>query len=240
MATIDAPGVDEVHAWVLHFDRVATAIHPLVESLSPAERSRAGGILNDEGRTAFILVRAVLRTILSACTGVPAPDLRLHTTPAGKPVLVGSAVEFSVSHTRGSGLIALGRTSTGADVERLGRPHDPLRIARRLMHPQTIGLLERLAPAERAHVFVDAWAQREAHVKAVGGGMFRTADTLPFITARADGTFNQVTDRADGTPWSVARFAPSPSTRAAIVVRGAASRLEIRDATTLLDNGGGT
>jgi 4'-phosphopantetheinyl transferase len=228
----------EADVWTLSLEAGLSVDPALCDCLSPGERARADAMTSAEARHAFTMVRAVLRGILAGYTGAPPEALPLRTTAAGKPVLTGAGFDFSVSHTRGAAVIVVADTEVGVDIERLGRPHDPIRIARRVMHAETIAALEELPPVLQAAVFVDAWAQREAHVKAVGGGLLRTPDTLPFRVTQPDGVFAPVRDRLDHGHWSVARFTPVPGTRAAVVAAGELGRLRIRDATPILQQRG--
>jgi phosphopantetheinyl transferase len=102
------------------------------------------------------------------------------------------------------------------------------------MHTETVATLAALSAARRDTAFTDAWTQREAHAKALGGGLFHTPDTLPFHADHAtDGTFSHVVDRLDGSVWSIARFVPDRLTRATVVIRGTAHRLHMHDAASL-------
>ena len=108
------------------------------------------------------------------------------------------------------------------------RPH--AEIAGRIMHPETVALLQSLPQSQFESAFLDAWTQREAHVKAVGGGLFRTRDELPFdVQLASDATVHRVRSRGDGTEWSIARFLPYPGTRAAVAAPGSLRGVRIMD-----------
>jgi 4'-phosphopantetheinyl transferase len=224
----------EAHVWLVPLQGVHAGDPPFLACLSPAERARADAIADPHARRCFATVRATLRCILAACTGMAADALVVRTTPRGKPILAGGGIEFSLSHTRDLAVIGVARTAIGVDIERLGRSAEPLRIARRLMHDETVAALAGLSAARRDIAFTDAWTQREAHAKALGGGLFHTPDTLPFHSDHVtDGTFSPVIDRGDGSVWSIARFVPDLLTRATVVVRGTAQRLRMHDAASL-------
>jgi 4'-phosphopantetheinyl transferase len=226
----------EAHVWVVPLAGVRAADRRLVACLSPTERRRADAIADPHARSSFSFVRAALRGILAAYTDMAADVLVLRTTPRGKPILDGAAFDFSLSHTRDMALIAIARTAIGVDIERLGRSDGALRIARRVMHADTVATLAQLSGVRLDVAFTDAWTQREAHAKALGGGLFHTPDTLPFEAGRAaDGSFDHVIDRVDGSIWSIARFVPSPLTRATVVVRSTAQRLQLQDAASILE-----
>jgi 4'-phosphopantetheinyl transferase len=229
-------GDDEAHVWVVPLAGVNMADHPLLACLSPTERRRADAIADPHARSSFSFARAALRGILAAYTDMAAGMLALRTTTRGKPILDGAAFEFSLSHTRDMALIAIARTAIGVDIERLGRSDSALRIAHRVMHADTVATLAQLSGVRLDVAFTDAWTQREAHAKALGGGLFHTPDTLPFEADRAaDGSFDRVIDRVDGSIWSIARFVPGPLTRATVVVCSTAQRLQLQDAASILE-----
>jgi 4'-phosphopantetheinyl transferase len=159
--------------------------------------------------------------VLARYTGVAPEALLLTVSERGKPrVAHAGAPHFSVTHSGGSALVAVAGRPVGVDLEREREPARLLYIARRVLHADTAAVLAALSPAQRRTAFLDAWTLREAHVKAVGGGLFETPDVLPFAAGQPlDGAVRPVRDRL-GTVWSVARFAPAPRTRACLVVAG--------------------
>lgn len=185
-------------------------------------------------RHRFAVSRGTLRHLLSLYTGLPATGVALTTGELGKPLLnPDRGLHFSVSHSQDTLVVALARSDVGVDVEHPREPARMERIARRIMHRDTCALLAGLAGAERAEAFLDAWTLREAHVKAVGGGLFRTADALPFVHREAmDGVPRPRRDRQGAAEWSVARFLPAAGLRATLVVRGTIDSLRVHDPDT--------
>jgi 4'-phosphopantetheinyl transferase len=114
--------------------------------------------------------------ILGRYLGQTAAALNYGTSPGGKPFLHGAseALQFNLSHTLGSGLIAVAADlAVGVDIEPLRRVENPLRIARRVMSAQDIALLTTLRPQARVYRFLDLWTRMEARQKAVGRGIFQ-------------------------------------------------------------------
>lgn len=248
---MDAIGEHEAHVWRIDLAGVAGAEPDCYAYLSAEERERLERVATqaafDAGsgaraRRASGVTRAALRQVLAGYTGIAASDLVLVTSSSGKPLIGDEAApQFSVTHSGDHALIAVAAREIGVDLERDREPRRILRIARRVLHPLSVAALEALEPAARAAAFLDAWTLREAHVKAVGGGLFATPDTLPFVPDQPlDGEPRTVHGR-DGTSWTVARFRPAPGTRACIVVRGRIDRILFHDWTMdALRTGGGT
>lgn len=220
------------HVWIVPLDASEPLIAGLSRCLSSEEKTRLRACSTEAARRRFILGRGILRHLLSRYTGVPAPSLRLLRGELGKPHLGPDAsLHFSLSHSLDTAVIALAHSEAGVDVEHEREPTRLDRIARRVLHPDTAAMLRAVSPPLRSGVFLDAWTLREAHVKAVGGGLFHTPDTLPFAPGiPADAVPRPVRERDGDVEWSVARFVPGDGLRAALVVRGTVSSLVIHDA----------
>lgn len=226
----------EVDVWMVAFDTVHAIMPDASSCLSPREERRAAAVVDSSARRNFVLLRVALRTLLSRHLGVPPREIALVIRPGGKPVIAGGGgPRFSLSHARHLGLIAIAPGEVGIDVESHRALRHPRRTLRRIFHPGTADLIASLDDGEREAAFLDAWTQREAHVKAAGGGLFRTPDDLPYTPGLADGILHQVRERDGPGIWSVARFTPAPSMRAAVVARGVAHTLRLRTAAETLE-----
>lgn len=221
----------EVHVWRVALDGISPSIEMRSECLSDDERTRSTLYTAPRERRRFITSRIVLRHILAAYHGVAASELRLAREAGGRPFIEGAErLYFSLSHSGGTALVAVAETAVGVDVERVRRVTRSQSIARRVLHPDTVAALGQLPARQRARAFLDAWTQREAHVKAVGGGLFQTRDALPFDPFQpADASVKRIISREDGSLWSAARFLPDPAARAAVVVPGVLHGMRIFD-----------
>jgi hypothetical protein len=155
------------------------------------------GIADATARHRFTVARGALRTVVAAYARTAPAALRLAVTRRGKPYLVDGPVEFSLttccrSRSDCRGARCRGRRCRAA----AGRRMDPLRLARRVLHPATVTRCSKQLPADRLEVaFLDAWTQREAHAKALGGGLFHTPDTLPYVAGMTVAIVRHVTDQ---------------------------------------------
>lgn len=179
-----------------------------------------------EARARFATVRAALRSILGDYTGRDPRDIVLRTAASGKPELVDTdGLHFSISHAADCALIGVGLTPVGVDMERVRQPYRMERTVARIFHGETVSLLRALPPDQRLDAFFAAWTQREAHVKAVGGGLFRTPDTLPFSADLEPGAVHTVVERGTTDVWSVGRLESGPGMLATIVGHGRIERI---------------
>jgi 4'-phosphopantetheinyl transferase len=221
------------HVWIVSLDATAGTLEHMAACLSGEERQRRARMTSETERRRFVVSRGALRTILALCCGRDVMALSLLRAPRGKPHLDGpGAFEFSLSHSRDIAVIAVAAVPVGVDVEHLRESGRYTRAAARVLHHDTNRVLAALPPDARDQAFVDAWTLREAHVKAVGGGLFRTPDSIPFEPGMPrDGRIVRVAERDGDAQWSVARFVPAPGTSAALTARGELHGLVIHDAT---------
>jgi 4'-phosphopantetheinyl transferase len=224
-------GEREVHVWRCSLDGISLSEESGAACLSADERTRSIQFIAPLERRRFILSRVVLRHVLARYHDAAAAQIPLAREPGGRPYVLGAdRLFFSLSHSGDVAVIAVADVVVGVDVERMRAVAHAAEIARRIMHPETVALLQSLPQARLESAFLDAWTQREAHVKAVGGGLFRTPDVLPYDPdLPLDATVHRVLSRADGSEWSVARFLPYESTRAAVAAPGALRALRIMD-----------
>ena len=101
--------------------------------LSERECERADGFRFAADKQRFVAAHIALRQVLSAHTGLPADALDFAVGAFGKPSLPGRPrTQFSMSHSQGLALIAIGgRGPLGADIELLRRVPDAAALAAR-------------------------------------------------------------------------------------------------------------
>lgn len=164
-------------------DLPAARLEPLEYLLDAAERERADRFRFGQDRGRFVAARGRLRALLGWYAERPPGLLEFETGPYGKPVLrqVTGAhrLQFSVSHSHGVGVVAIGlEDEVGIDVERIRPFEDALAIAKRMFTADEHGALRRLPEAARAAAFFSYWTGKEAVVKSVGRGLSLPLDAF--------------------------------------------------------------
>lgn len=152
--------------------------------LSPEEQRRSDQFGTAERREQFVVVRGVLRLLLSRRLGVNARELEFAYGPAGKPALAGEVSTalawFNVAHSRGLGAIALcDGGPVGIDVEwvntdaasRLGEA-----AARLAGVGQKTGFEREPGAADPGSLYRQ-WVRFEAARKWLGEGVFSESTT---------------------------------------------------------------
>ncbi|MBB1473155.1 4'-phosphopantetheinyl transferase superfamily protein [Luteimonas sp. MC1782] len=139
--------------------------------LDARERGRAGRMKRPRDAAARTLAYALHRLFLGALTGIDARDLPLGRDDRGRPVLGGDWCT-SLSHADGAfACAALRAAPVGIDLERRDRAAGIADIESDICHPDESAALAGLPDHLRAHALLDAWARKEAYLKASGVGL---------------------------------------------------------------------
>lgn len=145
----------------------------LWNGLSNQERDRANRFFHKRDRTLFAMTRAVLRSLLSEVTSVPANRIMFTEGPHGKPRLAEiEGPQFNVSHSGSWALIGLSdRRPIGVDIESMRRAGSELDIARSFFSDSEYCSLEGLEESLLLQSFYKIWTCKEAVLKALGVGI---------------------------------------------------------------------
>jgi 4'-phosphopantetheinyl transferase len=171
-----AGGTQRAQGWIdlWHANLQHTGWRRLLHLLSDEEHRRAGAFAFDRDARRFIVSRAVLRTLLSGVTGVPACELKLRIEQEGKPVLepgMGRPVHFSLSRSEELVLIGLAPRPLGVDVEWLDKAMDVEALANYVLSRHEQESFKRLDARDRRKAFLQCWTIKEAYLKAIGKGL---------------------------------------------------------------------
>ena len=111
--------------------------------------------------------QALLRVAAARTLRVPLRQIVVAYTDRGQPLLPGTGLRCSVSHTDGLCVCALSDKAVGVDVERI-RPHSP-RVASRVFSDGESAMLRGSAQPDKC--FFEIWTRRESYVKCLGTGL---------------------------------------------------------------------
>ena len=222
--------LNSIYVWRIGLEAAASVSEGRLGSwyglLSFEEKKRADAFRGPGLRRDYVVAHAALRSVLGRCLGISparvrfAPDTAresgggLMGAAASKPELMPDGgrpeLRFNLSHTRGAALIGVtaGR-ELGIDIE-WQRPMDDLEgMARSVMSDEELAIWRSLEPGERTAAFYHLWTRKEAYLKAIGLGLFRSLQevTVPVSPRRLEGLPNgglPVRDRAGNGVWTVA------------------------------------
>lgn len=176
----------EVHVWLTHPERIREPerLAAYDRLLTADERRRGQRFRFERDRHAFLVTRALVRTVLSRYEDVDPADWRFVTRSHGRPELapdMGSRMRFNLSHTDGliACAVALER-DVGVDVEASDRRAETTEIADRFFSPSEVEELRALAPHLQRARFFTYWTLKEAYIKARGLGLAIPLDGFSF------------------------------------------------------------
>jgi 4'-phosphopantetheinyl transferase len=171
--------------------------HPAVATpglsglLDDVERDRYAGYRRDADKRRFLTGRALIRGVVAAELGIAPAEVTLDSScfdcgkPHGKPTVVGSTLEVSVSHS--GDWVALALTDgapVGVDVEEV-RDAEIDGLAGICFSPEELIRFDGVPEADRQGAFFTYWARKEAVIKATGKGMSVAMSKLT-LTAHDD------------------------------------------------------
>jgi 4'-phosphopantetheinyl transferase len=153
-------------------ERPADEMASLHATLAEDERERAARFRFEIHRRRFIAARGLLRQALSEYLGIAPAEIRFSYGARGKPAIIGSPLQFNVSHSEELAVYAFSLDMPlGVDVEHVRRLEDLEGIAQRFFSPGEWALIEARPPEERIDAFFRCWTRKEAYIKATGDGL---------------------------------------------------------------------
>jgi 4'-phosphopantetheinyl transferase len=164
--------------------RPAEETPALFDLLDAVERDRYAGYRRDVDKQRFLTGRSLIRAVAAAALDVAPADVALDSScfdcgkPHGKPKVVGSSLEVSISH---SGdwvvLAAVDGAPVGVDVEEV-RAAAVDDLAGNSFSPAEQAAFRMVPEPEKQAAFFTYWARKEAVLKATGKGMWVVMNKL--------------------------------------------------------------
>jgi len=179
------PNAGENQIWIVH---ATPGVEPHYRMfLSSEERARAERFVRSEDCRRFVVIRGALRCLLGQALQCDPRALAFKTDKSGKPQLDSpDQLEFSVSHSGGLGLIAIGPRPLGVDIELVRYEIDCDGIAARVFSQPDVSALGAISiRARRVREFFRLWTRLEAYSKALGGGL-QDIEKVPAASGAAD------------------------------------------------------
>jgi 4'-phosphopantetheinyl transferase len=226
----------------VHVDLLSTASPDALRRLdayrvlmSADEHARMVRFVFDRDRRAFLLTRALVRTMLSRYAPIAPADWKFIANVHGRPEILDRPsgvpdLRFNISHT--DGLIACAVTigrEVGVDVEHVGRrlEHD---IAARFFAPAEVTDLQALPGDEQRRVFFDYWTLKEAYIKARGFGLALPLGDFAFKLRPPDPPAIAFEPSLEDDPatWQFLQHWPTPQHRLALAIRRDGHDLPVR------------
>jgi len=216
----------DVHLWRANLDLPLETARPLLGLLSADEQARMETIRSAVSRVEFGTTRALLRVILARYTKQESRNLRFRYNRYGKPALRHEpgeiALHFNVSHSSGTGLIAITcDREVGVDIQRVRAAIAMMQIAEHFLSPMEVRAVSALPELARYDMFYRCWTRKEAYAKARGVGLSLNMQgfAVPLEPGGAQG-FLHASDAASFTLWSFRDIPVGAGYAAAVVIQG--------------------
>ena len=220
--------------WRAATDLAPSHLRRFQQTLSAAERERAGRFCFRKDRERFVAARGLLRTILARYLEVAPNQLRLSSNSHGKPALAlesgGDRLCFNVAHSHRMALFAVTRQKEiGVDIERIRPDLANEMIARRFFSPHEVATLLALPENLRREAFFTCWTRKEAYVKARGEGLSFPLDLFTVSLAPGDlpALLRVEGNVQESSRWSLHNLCPGPDYVAALAIEGHALGIDL-------------
>lgn len=214
----------DVHLWLISFERIADTIGEMSRLLSHDEGTRAARFYFERDRRRFILSRGILRMLLALYLSVDPHKVRFCPGTYGKPNLgdehFDSGVQFSLSRTRRFSLLGITRgRSIGVDIEEIRPMQDVEQLASQIFSQNENLEWDSLPNQLKETAFFRGFVCKEACIKAMGMGFFQPPEQVEFslepkisrTVARINGCV------AEASRWSLLEIQPADGHVAALV-----------------------
>jgi len=162
----------EAHIWHLNTIQQSERLVALRDCLSTDEQAAADRMLREEDRVRYLVSHVALRMILACYVDCLPQNCEFIKGEHGKPFLVGSDLQFNMSHAHEQVLVMVSRHPVGVDIEWDSRELDVLALAERFFCPSEFQLIrDKPTAAQQRQCFLRIWVLKEAYIKYTGRGL---------------------------------------------------------------------
>ena len=154
------------------------------DNLSDAEQARLQTISHPAQAKFYQQSRGLLRTLLGQLLHQSPAKICFSNTAHGKPQLTQHQLQFNISHSQHWLCIAFATVPVGVDIEFTAQaPVRPwLALAKRFFTAHEYQHLTKQSADQLANHFFQLWTQKEAVLKAHGGGISAGLQRLDLLT----------------------------------------------------------
>lgn len=165
---------ETVHVWHIPYCNADFSSVDL-KCLSSEEFDRAKRYFHEYQSKQYCLSRYAIRNILSAYTKLAPEDVQFGFSKYKKPFLINNEMDitFNISHSAHISLLSVSKKNAiGVDLELVRSIDDLDSISRNIMSTSEYLNFKSASFLSRELLFFNAWARKEAFVKALGAGLY--------------------------------------------------------------------
>jgi len=221
---------EHVDIWKICLKASDSQLSDYWQILSTEEKDRALQFYFKKETNAFIVSRAMLKTLCANYLYLKPQEIQLSYGEFGKPYLKASNLDFNISHSAGQALMAFTSGSEiGIDIEKLNPDIEIEKLVKRFFsinEAKTVLALER---SQRVTAFFKCWTRKEAFIKAVGKGLSFPLDQFD-VTIHEEVKFLSINgDENLAEEWSLVSFAPEKNFTAAFSMKNKIKEINFYD-----------
>jgi 4'-phosphopantetheinyl transferase len=165
----------EYHAVKFATHEISVYRDLVASKIDPEKRKRIEEKLFQDDRDRALIGTLLSRLVLCRRLGLTNGELRIDTSPSGKPFVIGAQrFDFNIAHSGSWIVCGAGQGRVGVDVERIEEADAG--FAERYFAPSEAELLRTLDAASRKRWFYSIWALKESYLKALGTGLAAPLD----------------------------------------------------------------
>lgn len=153
--------------WVAYLDVRGLDIARCRPHVSPQRWEKAGGYLQENDRKLSLGAELLLNHGLEILAPDRSRPAQYHRDAKGKPLLTGSHLHFSLSHSGAFAACALSSAPVGVDIEQMAEID--LALAKRFFHPEETARI--LGNDDPVDSFYQHWTLKESYLKCLGTGL---------------------------------------------------------------------
>lgn len=163
----------EAHIWRVDLDLDEYFRSSLLKLLSPDENDRARKFRFVKDSRNFIVVRGILRSLISNYLEINPAEISFQYSKFGKPSIAdNNSLQFNISHSQSMALFGFTKKfNIGVDVEFVNPNIEVRDIAAKFFSRNEILNLFALPAEQQTLGFFNCWTRKEAFIKAVGEGL---------------------------------------------------------------------
>ena len=169
--------IDGVHIYIVDIAAYVRHVDDYLRLLSEEERQRALGIRFERVRISYVVMRGLLRFVLSKYIKLSPSRLNFSCNSHGKPGLAGG-VKFNISHSGVKGIIGIAGEEMGVDIEKIDPRHISPEMIENVFTENEKEYLKKLDKKETVMAFYRGWVRKESIIKAWGTGLTHPVNQL--------------------------------------------------------------
>jgi 4'-phosphopantetheinyl transferase len=172
--------------WVVPFDS-AKLTPQNISYLNQIEKDKANSFIHQKDKQNYQLSHIYLREILSSYyPNIHPQEWVFYNNKFGKPYIKDFDIYFNISHTSNYFAMIVSYKECGIDIEQ----NNTIQIDTDILD-LTLTAKEQMLHKTEHISFYTFWTLKEAHLKAIGKGLFTQPNTIEFLSAKQDTIFTQ-------------------------------------------------